>query len=82
MIVKIEKYGASWCAPCKLVDKALEQVPDNIEVIKIDIEENEELALDKKIRNIPVLIFYDENNNEINRLVGAISIDKINSVIK
>lgn len=82
MITKIEKYGANWCAPCRLVDKALEQVPSEIEVIKIDVEENEELAKEKNIRSIPVLIFYNERNEEINRFVGAASYEKIKEFIQ
>lgn len=81
MIKKIEKYGASWCAPCKLIDKTLENVPNTIELIKIDVEDNPELAEEKKIRSIPVLIFYDENNTEINRLTGAVSWNKIEEII-
>lgn len=82
MIKKIEKYGASWCAPCKLIDKTLENVPSNIELIKIDVEDSPELAEEKKIRSIPVLIFYDENNTEINRLTGAVSWNKIEEIIR
>lgn len=82
MIKKIEKYGASWCAPCNLIDKTLENVPSNIELIKIDVEDSPELAEEKKIRSIPVLIFYDENNTEINRLTGAVSWNKIEEIIR
>lgn len=80
--MKIEKYGASWCGPCKMLDKTLNLIPKDIKIIKFDAEENEELFIEKNIKSIPVLIFYDDNDNEVNRLVGAVSQEKIMEIIK
>ena len=80
MITKIEKYGSSYCGPCKALDKTLEQLT-TIDVIKYDVDENEDLTAEKKIRNVPVLIFYD-GDTEVDRLVGAVSLDAINKVIE
>lgn len=79
MITKIEKYGSSWCGPCKMLDKTLEQITD-ISIVKYDVDEYEELTTEKGIRNIPVLIFYD-GDKEIDRLIGAVSLNKINEII-
>ena len=67
MIKKIEKFGACWCGPCKMLDKTLEQMMssgklEGIEVVKFDVDDYEELAEERKIRNVPVLIYYNENN--------------------
>ena len=80
MITKIEKYGASWCGPCKILDKTLQEIT-KIDVIKYDVEEYEDLTAEKGIRNIPVLIFYDEDK-EVDRLVGAAPLNKINEIIE
>jgi thioredoxin 1 len=80
MITHIEKYGAEWCGPCRVVDANLDQITD-IDIIRYDVDESEELAAEKKIRNIPVLIFYD-GDNEVDRLVGAVSLETINKVIE
>ena len=80
MITKIEKYGSSYCGPCKALDKTLEQLT-TIDVIKYDVDENEDLTAEKKIRNVPVLIFYD-GDTEVDRLVGAVSLATINKVIE
>ena len=80
MITHIEKYGAQWCSPCKALDRTLEQITE-VDVIKYDVDEYEDLAIEKKIRNVPVLIFYD-GDREVERLVGAVPLDTINKTIE
>lgn len=86
MIKKIEKFGAAWCGPCKILDRTLEQMMssgelDNIEVIKYDVDDYEDLASEKHIRNVPVMIYYDENNKENERSVGALPANAILNII-
>jgi len=80
MITHIEKYGATWCGPCRALDKTLAQITE-VDIIKYDVDDDEDLAIQKNIRNVPVLIFYD-GDNEVDRLVGAVSLDTINKVIE
>lgn len=80
MITRIEKYGADWCQPCHVLDKTLEQV-SGVEIIKYNVDEENELANSRGIRNIPVLIYYNENGEEVTRTVGAIPLTKILSII-
>lgn len=82
MIKKIEKYGAKWCMPCKVLDKTLSNISNTVEIIKYDIEDNPELSESKGIRNIPVLIFYNKDNTEVTRTVGAISLEEILKIIE
>lgn len=80
MITCIEKFGAEWCGPCRVLEKTLNQITD-IDVVRYDVDEDETLAAEKKIRNIPVLIFYN-GDNEVDRLIGAVSLETINNVIE
>lgn len=80
--MKIEKYGASWCGPCKMLDKTLDLIPKDIEIIKFDADEDEELFVEKGIKSVPVLIFYDDDGNEVTRLIGAVSQQKIMDIVK
>lgn len=80
MITHIEKYGATWCGPCRALDKTLAQITE-VDIIKYDVDDDEDLAIQKNIRSVPVLIFYD-GDNEVDRLVGAVSLDAINKVIE
>lgn len=78
MVTRIEKFGASWCGPCKVLDRTLEQI-SGIEIVKHDVDE--ELANSKGIRNVPVLIYYNDRDEEVKRTVGAISLGTIISII-
>lgn len=80
MITHIEKYGATWCGPCRALDNTLKQLTE-VDVIKYDVDEDEDLAIQKNIRSVPVLIFYN-GDREVQRLVGAVSLKAINDVIE
>ena len=81
MITQIEKFGATWCGPCKVLDKTLEKIT-GVYINKYDVDQFEDLAEERDIRSIPVLVFWDENNQEVDRLIGAVSLDKINEVLE
>ena len=80
MITRIEKFGASWCGPCKVLDRTLEQI-SGIEIVKHDVDEEEELVNSKGIRNVPVLIYYNDKNEEVKRTIGAVSLGTIMQII-
>lgn len=80
MVTRIEKFGASWCGPCKVLDRTLEQI-SGIEIVKHDVDEGEELANSKGIRNVPVLIYYNDRDEEVKRTVGAISLGTIMQIV-
>jgi len=80
MITKIEKYGSSWCSPCKQLDRTLQQITD-IEIVKYDVDDYEDLANEKRIKSVPILIFYN-GDNEVDRLVGAVPLARINEIIE
>lgn len=82
MNYKVIKFGADWCMPCKTLNKKLEDFND-CEVVKYDVDEVEEDLLEKyRIRNIPVTILLDENENELQRWVGVFNVNEITEKIK
>ena len=71
-MIKILKFEASWCPPCKQITPILEQVKEEcpeVEIVKIDVEEDVEATDTYGIRNIPTLVFI-KNGEEVTRLSG------------
>lgn len=55
-------FFATWCGPCKMQGPILEQVKnkmgDKVNIIKIDVDRNPEIAERYNIRSIPTLIVF------------------------
>lgn len=81
MIKKIIKIGAPWCGPCKALGEQLKAI-DSVEIEKIDVDEDPSVSEKYNIRNIPVLIFLNEKDEEVTRKVGMVTASVINDIIK
>ncbi len=67
-------FYADWCGPCKMIAPIIEEISDenaDIEVCKLNIDENPELANQLGIMSIPTIVAY-KNGKEYKRNVGAI----------
>lgn len=72
-MLKLLKFGASYCAPCRAMVPILEELQDKIDINEIDVDEVDPIVLTNyKIRNVPVLILL-KDNKEVWRHVGSIS---------
>lgn len=62
--VTIVDFYADWCGPCKALAPTLEQLEseskEDVKVVKINVDENPELAQDYEVRGIPTLFFFKE----------------------
>ena len=68
-------FWAIWCGPCRLVAPIISELAEKydgkIVVGKCDVEENEDLAMEYGIRNIPTILFF-KNGEVVDKLVGAV----------
>jgi thioredoxin 1 len=48
-------FYATWCNPCKMLSKVIEDMESNVPVYKVNIEENMELAKKYNVRGVPAL---------------------------
>ena len=71
--VVLVDFWAAWCAPCRMMAPVLNDVADglsgNQKVGKINIEQQQSLANQFKVRSIPTLILF-RNGKEVKRFVG------------
>lgn len=68
-------FYADWCGPCKRMGEVLEGL-DDIEILKVNTDEFNELALSFGIMSIPTLILFDDGNQS-GKLIGLQSKEDI-----
>ena len=53
---------AEWCGPCKMIapilDQIAEEYKDRLQIAKLDVEENQNIAMQFGVRSIPTLILF------------------------
>lgn len=72
-------FWAPWCGPCRMVVPIVEEIADerpDIEVGKINVDEEAELASLFGIMSIPMLVVI-ENGKIVNQTMGAKPKDEI-----
>ena len=81
--VSLIEFYAPWCSPCmymkSVVEKELEN-NNNIKLVNINVDEETDEAIKYNVRCIPTLLLM-KNNNEVGRLIGSQSIEKIREFI-
>lgn len=68
-------FYADWCGPCKMLGQVLETLED-IDIIKINVDEEEELAKKYKIMSIPNMLVV-KDGEIVKQLIGFRSKDEI-----
>ena len=77
-------FYADWCGPCRMLSKQLEQYQEEVtevNVIKVDIEVEHEMAQAFGVRSIPA-IFYMEDGNVIDQANGMKTVQQLKEFTK
>ncbi len=76
-------FWAPWCGPCQdmeekvYTDNEVIEKSDDFVCIKVNTEEDSEIAKDYSIRSIPTLVYLDSQENAIKRKVGYQGVDDL-----
>lgn len=77
------KFGSSWCGPCRLLSENIEAVETDIPEVKfysVNVDEvDEDLITEFNIRNIPVLLVYEDGTLK-ERKTGLVTIDELKAL--
>ena len=73
-------FYANWCGPCKMIAPELERVESKLKVVKVDVDEFEEIAREYGVMSIPTLILFNEGK-EVKRNIGFMDKERIEKFI-
>ncbi|RDI70613.1 thioredoxin [Halopelagius longus] len=80
--VVLVDYYADWCGPCKMLEPTVEEIAAETDaaVLKVDIDELQELAQEQGIRSVPTLQFY-HNGDQAKQVIGVQDKDDLVEII-
>ena len=76
-------FFSNWCGPCRMVSPILEEIAnelENVNFIKVDIDELENLPKQFEVMSIPTIILF-ENGKLIKRNIGYIEKEELKKFI-
>jgi thioredoxin 1 len=71
-MLKVLKFSASWCGPCKQLSPIFDQVKSEVSGVSfqdVDVDADSALAIKYNVRGVPTIII-EKNGQEVKRLVG------------
>lgn len=81
-ISKVLKFSAPWCNPCKSLSQVIKNAKVDILVEEVDIDTNTEAKHQYRITGVPTLIAFDENDVEIKRKSGMMTVPQFEAFCK
>ena len=80
----IVDFHAVWCSPCKMQTPILKELArdlgDQVKVIKVDVDQNQEIASQYRIQSVPTLIIF-RNGNPVWRQSGVVAKSQLKEVV-
>ncbi len=68
-------FWAAWCGPCRfvspIIDKLAEKHNGKVKVVKVDVDENQELAMKFGIMSIPTILLFNKGKVLASRIGAA-----------
>ena len=77
-------FWASWCGPCRMVSPivdAIAQERPDIKVVKVNVDQEQDLALQYGVMSIPTLVVM-KDGKVVNQAVGVRPKDQILDLLK
>ncbi len=77
-------FWAEWCGPCKMIAPILDQVAEEygerLQIAKLDVEENQAIAMKYGVRSIPTLMLFKDGQVQAQQ-VGMMSKEQLGQLL-
>ncbi|OGL89693.1 thioredoxin [Candidatus Uhrbacteria bacterium RIFCSPLOWO2_02_FULL_53_10] len=73
--VVLVDFWAEWCGPCKMMAPIVEELSqemDGVTIAKVDVDQNQELAMQHNILSIPTFVIY-KSGQVVDQFSGALT---------
>jgi thioredoxin 1 len=78
-------FWAAWCGPCRMISPTVEELAKEykgkIKVLKLNTDENSEIATRYKIMGIPTIMFF-KNGVKLDQIVGVVPKQQLKAKIE
>ncbi|MBQ8607687.1 MAG: thioredoxin [Bacteroidaceae bacterium] len=78
-------FYAEWCGPCETMKPILEELKsikgDRIRIIKVDVDQHEELAANYRIQSVPTFLIF-KNKELLWRQSGVLQLSQLRNMIE
>ena len=68
-------FWAEWCGPCKMIGPLLgelsEEYADKVKIVKLNVDENNNTAIQYAVRSIPTLILFKDGQVQAQHIGAA-----------
>ena len=64
-------FWATWCGPCQMLAPVLEELSQQVKVVKVDVDENPQLAVAFQVASIPTVIAF-RDGKAVKQSVGVV----------
>ena len=74
-------FWADWCGPCRMLAPVLDSVSDDIEIVKVNVDDLPQLAIAFQVVSIPTIIVF-KDGKPVNKSIGVVDRDTLLELAK